>query len=99
MNDVLASTSYTRLSSVNTSGLEKKCLKEKRKERVKMQKELTKAVNEHLAEKAAISMLTECESKRKYHRKRMAQSFHSPQEQQPAKKSKSHFRLLQCELG
>ena len=90
--EVEASTSFTdALVRTNTSGLKKKkCLKEKRKERVKVQKELTKAVNEHFAEKAAISMLTECESKRKYHRKRMAQSFHSPQEQPPAKKSKSH---------
>ena len=74
-----------------SSGLEKKkCQKEKRKERVKVQRELTKTVNEHFTEKAAISMLTECESKRKYHRKRMAQSFHSPQEQPPAKKTKTH---------
>ena len=36
------------------------------------------------------SMLTENESKRKYHRKRTHQSFHSPQEQPAAKKSKSH---------
>ena len=94
MYEVEASTSFTdALVRTNTSGLEKKCLKEKRKERVKVQKELTKAVNKHFAEKAAISMLTECESKRKYHRKRMAQSFHSPQEQPPAKKSKSHSSL------
>ena len=74
-----------------SSGLEKKkSKKDKRKERVRVQKELTKVVNEHFAESAAISMLTECESKRKYHRKRMAQSFHSPQEQPPAKKEKKH---------
>ena len=47
-------------------------------------------MNEHFAQNAAISMLTECESKRKYHRKRMAQSFHSPQEQPPLKKTKTH---------
>ena len=64
---------------VNSSDLEKKG-KDKR-EKVKLQKEFTKKVNDLFAEKAAISMLTECESKRKYHRKRMSQSFHSPQEQ------------------
>ena len=57
---------------------------------MKIQKEITKAVNEHFAEKAAISMLTECESKRKYHRKRMFQLFHSAQEQPATIKSKSH---------
>ena len=53
--DVEASTSFTdALVRTSTSGLEKKCPKEKRKERVKVQKELTKAVNEHFAEKAAV---------------------------------------------
>ena len=82
-NDVVVSTS--------SSGLEKKRgKKEKRREKVKLQKEVVKSVNEHFAQTATISMLTECESKRKYHRKRMAQSFHSPQQQPPAKKAKSH---------
>ena len=87
-----ASTSFTdSLVRTKSSGLEKKKSKKgKRKERVRVQKELTKVVNEHFAESAAISMLTECESKLKYHRKRMAQSFHSPQEQPPAKKAKKH---------
>ena len=87
-----ASTSFTdALVQTKSSGLEKKkSQKEKRKEKVKVQKELTKSVNEHFAENAAISMLIEGESKRKYHKKRMAQSFHSPQEQPPAKKIKSH---------
>ena len=87
-----ASTSFAdAVVSTSSSGLEKKkSQSEKRKEKVKVQKEITKAVNEHFAEKAAISMLTENESKRKYHRKRMHQSFHSPQEQLAAKKSKSH---------
>ena len=95
MYEVEASTSFTdALVRTNTSGLEKKCPKEKRKERVKVQKEHTKAVNKHFSEKAAISMLTECESKRKYHRKRMARSFHSPT---TCKKIKNSFsRLLQC---
>ena len=82
-NDVVVSTS--------SSGLQKKKSKnEKRREKVKLQKEVVKSVNEHFAQTATISMLTECESKRKYHRKRMAQSFHSPQQQPPAKKAKSH---------
>ena len=87
-----ASTSFTdALVSINSSGLEKKKGKrDKRREKVKLQKEFTKKVNDLFAEKAAISMLTECESKRKYHRKRMSQSFHSPQEQPPAKKIKTH---------
>ena len=90
--DMEASTSFTdALVKTKSSGLEKKkSQKDKKAERVKVQKQLIKAVNNHFAENAAISMLTECESKRKYHRKRMAQSFHSPQEQPPAKKSKSH---------
>ena len=87
-----ASTSFTdALVSINSSGLEKKKGKrDKRREKVKLQKEFTKKVNDLFAEKAAISMLTECESKRKYHRKRMSQSFHSPQKQPPAKKIKTH---------
>ena len=87
-----ASTSFAdAVVSTSSSGLvKKKSQSEKRKEKAKVQKEITKAVNEHFAEKAAISMLTENESKRKYHRKRMHQSFHSPQEQPAAKKSKSH---------
>lgn len=92
MYQVEASTSFTdTLVTINSSGLQKKMdHKAKRKEMVKVQRELTKTVNDHFAEKATISMLTECESKRKYHRKRMAQSFCSPQEQPPAKKNKTH---------
>ena len=84
-----ASASFTNaLVITKSSGLEhKKNKKDKRREKIKVQKELTKAVNDHCAEKAAISMLTECESKRKYHRKRMSQSFESPP---PAKKTKTH---------
>ena len=81
-----ASTSFT--DALVSIGLEKK--KDKRREKVKLKKEFTKKVNDLFAEKAAISMLTECESKRKYHRKRMSQSFHLPQEQPPAKKIKTH---------
>lgn len=50
-----------------------------------------KKVNECFAEKAAITLLTEGESKRKYHRKRLAQSFCSPHEQPPTKKKKKHL--------
>ena len=84
-----ASTSFTNaLVSTKSSGLEhKKSKKDKRREKVKVQKELTRAVNDHFAEKAAIFMLTECESKRKYHHKRLSQSFESPQEQPPEKKT------------
>ena len=87
-----ASTSFTdALVQIKSSGLEKKkSQKEKRKEKAQMQKELTKSVNEHFAENAAISMLTQSESKRKYHKKRLAQSFHSPQELPPVKRKKSH---------
>ncbi len=90
--EVEASTSFTDvLVRTKSSGLEKKKgHKDKKKEMINVQKELTKTVNGHFAEKATISMLTECESKRKYHRKRMAQSFCSPQEQPPAKKTKTH---------
>lgn len=48
-----------------------------------------KKVTEHFAEKAAITLLTEGESKRKYHRKRLAQSFCSPEEPQ-SKRKKTH---------
>jgi hypothetical protein len=87
-----ASTSFTdALVRTKSSGLEKKkSTKDKRKEKLEIQKEVIKSVNDHFAENAAISMLTECESKRKYHRKRMVQSFHSPQEQPPAKRNKTH---------
>ena len=90
--EVEASTSFSEaVVTMKGSGLQrKKTQKEIRQEKIKVQKELTKTVNEHFAEKAAISMLTECESKRKYHRKRMAQSFHSPHEELPAKKAKFH---------
>ena len=46
-----ASTSFTdSLVRTKSSGLEKKSKKDKRKERVRVQKELTKVVNEHFAE-------------------------------------------------
>ena len=76
------------MSKTKSSGLEtKKTKKEKRKYKVKIQKECIKEINVQFADNAATSMLGQCESKRSYHRKRLAQSFQSPQ---PAKKIKSH---------
>ncbi len=74
------------------SGLQRKMTDhDKRKEKRKAQQNFTKAVNEKFAENAAISLLVEGESKRQYHRKRMSQSFTSPQTgMPPPKKQKSH---------
>ena len=75
------------LVSTKSAGLEKKKSKgEKRKAKWEVQRSVMKKVNECFAEKAAITLLTE----RKYHRKRLAQSFCSPHEQPPAKKKKTH---------
>ena len=72
-------------------GLEKKKSQyERKKEKRDMQKKFTKQVNESFAERAAITMLTEGESKRKYHRKRLAQSFVTPNNQPLSKKPKKH---------
>lgn len=54
-----------------------------------MEKNVTEMISQCFAESAAITMLTEGESKRMYHRKRLAQSFCSPEVPPPAKK-KSH---------
>lgn len=85
--EVEASTSFTDvLVTTNSSGLQKKeDYKAKKREMVNAQKELTKSVNSHFAEKAAISMLTECESKRKYHRKRLSVHPRSNHQQRRAK--------------
>ena len=45
---------------------------------------------QQFAENAAVTMLTEGESKRMYHGKRMAQSFQTPEAPPPTKKHKSH---------
>ena len=80
------------LVATKSAGLEKKKSKsEKRKAKREVQRSVMKKVNECFAEKAAITLLTEGESKRKYHRKRLAQSFCSPHEQPPAKKKKNTF--------
>ena len=55
-----------------------------------MHRQVTKKINECFAEKAAITLLTEGESKRKYQRKRIAQSFCSPDNQPRRKKKKTH---------
>ena len=73
------------VAETKSSGLEKKRSKSEKIEEVK---EVMVAVNEQFAENAAISMLAENESKRKYHRKRMAQSFCSPEAPPPAKRKK-----------
>lgn len=78
-----AGTSFNDAVAVSTSSEQLK-----QKEVAEVKKQVTMAVNEQFAEKAAISMLTECESKRKYHRKQMAQSFCSPL--QPATKKRKH---------
>ena len=84
-----AGTSFNDAVVLNkSSGLQKRT--DKRAEMVKVKKQLTKAVNEQFSEKAAISMLSECESRRKYHRKRMAQSFCTSTPPPAKKKKKSH---------
>ncbi|ORU94424.1 MAG: hypothetical protein A6F71_09280 [Cycloclasticus sp. symbiont of Poecilosclerida sp. M] len=87
---VEASTSFADALLITKSlGLERKKTKmEKKKEKREVEKAITKKVNEHFAEKAAIPLLVEGESKRKYHRKRLAQSFCSPGDEQPAQKRK-----------
>ena len=47
-------------------------------------------VNESFAENATITLLVEGESKRKYHRKRLAQSFATPEENPQPKRQKKH---------
>lgn len=68
----------------------KKTKAEKKKEKKHMQKVVTKKISECFSENAALTMLTEGESKRMYHRKRLAQSFCSPEAPSTAKKKKSH---------
>ena len=84
-----ASTSFTdALVQSKSSGLErKKSRNERRKEKLKIQKDVVKSVNKQFSETAAMSMLSRGESKSQFHRKRMDQSFETPQ---PAKKLKSH---------
>lgn len=63
---------------------------EKKKEKRQMQKAISKKISKCFAENAAITLLTEGESKRMYHRKRLAQSFCSPEEPPAAKRNKTH---------
>lgn len=92
-----ASTSFIDAVTANSSTLEKrKGYRVRRKEKINMQRELTKKVNKHFADTAAITLLTEGESKRKYHRK---QSFCTPQEQAAATKEKALSRFLKGDLG
>ena len=86
-------TSFTDALIVDGSiGLERKKSKyEKKKEKRKVQREVVAKVNEKFAEKAAITLLVEGESKRKYHRKRLAQSFTTPELNPPQpKRQKKH---------
>ena len=87
-----ASTSFTNALVGNKSiGLERrKTSNEKRKEKRAVERAVTKKVNECFAEKAAITLLAEGESKRKYHRKRLAQSFCSPEDRPQPPKQKKH---------
>ena len=87
------STSFADALVVDRSiGLErKKSQYEKKKEKRKVQREVVAKVNEKFAEKATITLLTEGESKRKYHRKRLAQSFATPELNPPQpKRRKKH---------
>lgn len=85
-----ANTTFTDalLKSKCTKLVTKKTTQEKVKEKRNMQRTIAKNINDQFAEKAAITLLTEGESKRKYHRKRLAQSFFSPNDQPPQKKKK-----------
>lgn len=57
-----ASTSFTDAMLTTGHGLEKNSQSEKRKEKRRLQKEITSKVNTHFADKAAITLLTEGES-------------------------------------
>lgn len=87
-----SSTSFSKaLVTTPSFGFQKrKTSTEKQNEKRKMLRACTKEINQHFADKAAITMLAEGESKRKYHRKRLAQSFCSPEEQPNPKKIKKH---------
>lgn len=63
-------TTFTEaLLNTKSAGLEKKKTKmQKKKEKREAEKMLTRRVNEQFAERAALTMLVEGESKRKYHR-------------------------------
>lgn len=94
------STSFSdAVAATRSSCLQKKLTpEEKRKETTQLKKKFTKSVNAQFAEKATISMLAECESKRKYHRKRLLQSLFT-NNSTSCKKEKSFSRVLQCQLG
>jgi hypothetical protein len=87
-----ASTSFTNVLVEDRSiGLERKKSQYEKKEKRKIQRKFVAKVNESFAEKATITLLTEGESKRKYHRKRLAQSFATPENNPPQpKRQKKH---------
>ena len=96
-----ASTSFTdSLLKTKSVGLERKKSKiEKKKEMRDMHRQVTKKINECFAEEAAITLLTEGESKQKYQRKRIAQSFCSPDNQPQRKKKKHIHQILKMSHG
>lgn len=71
----------------------KKSSAEKRKQKRKIEKAVTEKISKFFAESATTTMLTEGESKRMYHRKRLAQSFCSP-EVPPQPRRKNHIHLI-----
>ena len=83
-----AATSFTdALLRDRSIGLErKKTPYEKKKEKRNIQRELVSKVNESFAENATITLLVEGESKRKYHRKQLAKSFATPEENSQSKR-------------
>ena len=77
-------------------GLEsKKTRYEKKKEKRETARQYTKKVNQIFAQNAAINHLAEGESRAKYHRKRLQQSFETPENTKPpSKKAKTHSPKL-----
>ena len=73
----------------------KKTRAEKRREKRQMQKKITEKINQSFAENATITMLSEGESKSMYHRKRMRQSYYTP-EAPPTKKKPTHQTSVKC---
>ena len=80
------------LLTVKSLGFDRrKTSNERRQEKRKLHREVKQQVTEHFAATAAITMLTEGDSKREYHRKRMAQSYHTPEAPPKAKKHSPDF--------
>jgi hypothetical protein len=99
--DLEAGTSFTNAVAANRSSCSQKkpTPEESRKKKNHLKKEFTQMVNVQFAEKATILMLAECESKRKYHRKRLLQSFSSPPTTQPLRKHSPKFSEVSWDTG